>query len=126
MPNNSPGEGVPPSQVKLLYTSEFKRSLRRLAKKYRRIRSDLQPVLDRLLAHETPGDRVPGTGAVVYKVRVRNSDAQRGTSGGYRMIYYLKTADTVVLLTLYSKSEQGDISPAQIRQILQGFESQSR
>lgn len=123
MSNSGVDEDRPPSSITLLYTSEFKRSLRRLAKKYRRIRADLQPVLDRLLAHETPGDRIPGTDAVVYKVRMRNSDAQRGTSGGYRIIYYLETDITVILLTLYSKNEQGDISPAQVRKILQDFKN---
>ncbi|GAB5536329.1 MAG: hypothetical protein Rubg2KO_25780 [Rubricoccaceae bacterium] len=58
------------------------------------------------------------TGHVVYKVRLANSDARRGKSGGYRMIYYARTAERVVLVTIYSKSDQGDISAAAIRQII--------
>lgn len=64
------------------YAPEFKRNLRRLAKKYRRIRSDLQALLEDLKAAERPGDLIPHTGHGVYKVRVRNSDSRKGKSGG--------------------------------------------
>lgn len=63
------------------FTPEFKRNVRQLAKKYRRIRLDIQPIIDALVAGELPGDHVQGVGFPVYKVRVRNSDAQRGKSG---------------------------------------------
>jgi hypothetical protein len=39
------------------------------------------------------------------------------------MIYYLKT---VLLITIYSKTEQGDVSAEQIRRIIAASESQSR
>jgi mRNA-degrading endonuclease RelE of RelBE toxin-antitoxin system len=55
---------------------------------------------------------------VVYKVRVRNRDARRGTRGGYRVIYYVRKRDHVVLLTIYSKADQGDIDPASIARII--------
>ncbi len=35
------------------------------------------------------------------------------------MIYYLKTREVVILVTIYSKTEQGDISAAEIRKIIQ-------
>ncbi len=50
--------------------------------------NDLNPVLIQLEAGETPGDRIQGLGSYrVYKARIRNSDAQRGKSGGYRVVY---------------------------------------
>ena len=73
--------------VRLLFSTAFKRQLRDLARRYRNIRSDLLPVLDQLLAGQTPGDQVPGTGYAIYKVRLSNRDAKRGKSGGYRVIY---------------------------------------
>ena len=105
------------------FTPEFKRNLRQLAKKYRRIRSDIQPIIDTLLSGELPGDRLQGVGFDVYKVRVRNSDVQRGKSGGYRIIYYLPTETSIVLITLYSKMEQQDIEVREIRIILQELAS---
>jgi len=100
------------------FTPEFKRNLRQLAKKYRQIRSDIQPVIDALIVGSLPGDRIQGVGYPIYKVRVRNSGSQRGKSGGYRIIYFLPTDTAVILVTLYSKSEQQDIAPDEIRAIL--------
>lgn len=50
-----PSEPTEPVQVE--YTPEFKRNLRALAKKYRHIRSDVQPVIDQLRAGEIIGDQ---------------------------------------------------------------------
>ncbi len=101
------------------FTPEFKRNLRLLARKYRHIRSDVEPLLTKLQTGETPGDQVPGTGHLIFKVRVKNSDLQRGKSGGYRVIYYLVTEERIILVTMYSKTEQSDISVKQIRQIIE-------
>ena len=105
--------------MELRYTLAFKRQLKRLARKYRRIRTDINPILDEIAAGHMPGDQVMGIGATVYKVRAPNSDAKSGTRGGYRMIYYLQTVDDITLLTIYSKSEQSDISTHDLRRILQ-------
>lgn len=52
------------------------------------------------------------------KMRVRNSDIQKGKRSGYRLIYYLKTHTNIILVTIYSKLDQADISPEQIRRVL--------
>ncbi len=112
----------PPARVKVAvsFTSDFKRNVRQLAKKYRRIKSDLQPVIESLENGETPGDQVPRIGEerVIFKVRVRNSDSAKGKSGGYRMIYWLESSRTLVLITIYSKAEQGDVAANYIRRII--------
>jgi len=54
----------------------------------------------------------------VYKVRLPNPSAQRGKSGGFRVIYYVKLADAVMLVTIYSKTEQTDISADELRRLL--------
>ena len=100
------------------YAEAFKRQLKRLARKYRRIRTDLQPLINQLQIGETPGDQIQGVGYTVYKVRVRNTDAQRGTSGGYRVIYYIAERDDILLVTVYSKTEQDDIDAGEIIRII--------
>lgn len=112
----------PASPVEIRFTPEFKRNLRALSKRYRHIRADIQPILEQLQAGNFIGDQIPRTGHTLYKARIRNRDAQRGQSGGYRMIYYLQTSRSVVLITLYSKSEQSDISTTEVRRIIREFE----
>lgn len=106
------------SPVNVRFTPEFKRNLHALAKKYRHIRSDVEPIIAQLQAGALPGDQVPGVGASIFKVRVRNRDAARGKRGGYRLLYYLQTPAEIILVTIYSKSEQSDISAEEIRRIL--------
>ena len=105
-----------PIQVGLAPT--FQKDVKRLRKKYPHIREDLQPLIDQLLNGETPGDQIQATGYTVYKVRVPNRDAQRGKSGGYRVIYYIRTPVQVILLTIYSKSEQSDTDAENIQSII--------
>lgn len=116
-------EDLNASGVQVEFTSEFKRNLRQLAKKYRRIKTDIQPVLDSLAKGETPGDQVPHLGEswTIFKVRARNSDSGRGKSGGYRIVYWIRSDAPVVLITVYSKSEQGDVRPAEIRRAIVEF-----
>ena len=49
---------------------------------------------------------------------MKNSDNQKGKSAGYRVIYYIKTADEVRLLAMYAKSDQETISADKLREIL--------
>ncbi len=107
----------------LQYADAFKRQLKRLSRKYRRIRSDITPILEQLNTGGYPGDQIPGVGYTLYKVRAPNRDAKRGTRGGYRIIYYLRTEDDVLLVAIYSKTEQSDISADKIQKILHEEES---
>lgn len=107
--------------IEVRFTPEFKRSLRALAKKYRHLRSDIQPLIDRLQAGDVLGDQVPGTRHTIFKARIQNSDLQKGKRSGYRLIYNLNTPTSIVLVTIYSKLDQGDISAEQIQRILKEF-----
>ena len=109
-----------PSVVQIDLTPEFKRNLHNLAKRYRNIRSDLQPVTQALENGNFEGDRIAGMGEgyVVLKVRVRNRDIQKGKSAGYRLIYQVESPTAVLLLTIYAKSDQEDIVADEIREIL--------
>ena len=107
----------PPVEIK--FSDEFKASLRKLAKRYRSIRKDIQPVLEDLQQGKFQGDRIANIGHTVFKQRVKNSDNQKGKSAGYRVIYYIRTTDTVVLITIYSKSEQTDISESEVKRIIE-------
>ena len=103
----------------------FSRNLRDLAKKYRNIRNDIKPVVEQLEQGDLPGDQIPGVGYAVFKLRVRSSDIQKGKSGGYRLIYYVKTSTGIILLTIYAKSEQVDIAAKDIQNIVAEYEQKA-
>ena len=50
------------------------------------------------------------------------SNIQKVKSAGYRLIYQVESPTSVLLLTIYSKSDQEDISPNEIRSILAEFD----
>ena len=65
-----------------------------------------------LMLRPDAGDLIPGGGGL-RKVRWRLPGG--GKSGGLRIIYYLDMPDTVYLLAVYSKSEQADLTPDQLK-----------
>lgn len=111
-----------PPAIQIALTPRFQRDLRNLAKRYRSIRSDLQPLIEQLQAGEIPGDRITGTKYQVFKVRLKNSDVKKGKSGGYRVIYYVKMSDSIILATIYSKSDRSDVSNDVIESAISQYE----
>ncbi len=108
--------------IDIKFTEQFKRNIRQLAKKYRHIKSDIQPIIQQLQLGKFIGVRIPKTGEIIYKVRLKNSDIQKGKSGGYRLIYHVRGSTIIIMMTIYTKSEQEDISPKRIQEILREFD----
>lgn len=106
------------------YTAEFKQNVKRLNRRYRSIRDDLQELLEQLKQGSTPGDKIQGIAYTVYKVRVKNSDIIKEKSGGYRVIYYVQSDTGITLLAMYSKSDQTNISTDTLRRILGNHSAQ--
>jgi mRNA-degrading endonuclease RelE of RelBE toxin-antitoxin system len=106
----------------VVYADSFFKAAARLQKRYPHIEEDAEKLADRLEAGELPGDRIQGLPYRVYKARIRNSDARRGKSGGYRMIYYLETGDKRIIIFIYSKTDQSDIPVETIRRFITEYE----
>jgi mRNA-degrading endonuclease RelE of RelBE toxin-antitoxin system len=100
----------------------FRKRLKDLRKKYPHIYTDLQMLVRQLEQGENLGDQIQGIGYPVYKIRLKNSSLAKGKSGGYRVIYYLKT-HFIVLLTIYAKTHQVDITADEIKRLIKGYES---
>jgi mRNA-degrading endonuclease RelE of RelBE toxin-antitoxin system len=66
--------------------------------------------------------QIPGTGYTVFKVRVRNSDIQKGKSAGYRLIYQLESPTSVLLLLIYSKLDQIDVAVQENQSVIAEFQ----
>lgn len=109
--------------VQLGFAPRFLKDLKRLRKKYPHIQNDLITLTTQLENGETPGDQVQGVGYPVYKVRLKSSDMTKGKSGGYRVLYYVKTVEFLVLATIYAKTEQVDISADEIKSIITEYQA---
>ncbi|HEY9804336.1 MAG TPA: type II toxin-antitoxin system mRNA interferase toxin, RelE/StbE family [Leptolyngbyaceae cyanobacterium] len=96
------------------FTSAFKRRLKTLNKRYRQIQTDIQPIINQLQVGNFIGDQISGIYLTVFKVRAKNSDIPTGKSGGYRVIYQVVTPELVLLLLIYAKSDQADVSLEEI------------
>lgn len=104
--------------------AEFKRNLHDLSKRFRNIRSDVQVIIEQLQEGNILGDRIGDIGEeyVVYKLRVRNSNIKKGKNAGYRLIYQVESPTSILLLTIYSKSDQEDIFANEIQDIIVDFD----
>lgn len=96
------------------FTKTFQRRFKALAKRYHKIQQDIQPIIETLQAGEIIGNKIAGTDFIVYKVRARNSNVPVGKSGGYRIIYQLVSPECTLLLLIYAKSDQEDVTSEEI------------
>jgi mRNA-degrading endonuclease RelE of RelBE toxin-antitoxin system len=111
-----------PVSIKVDATVKFQKKIKILENKYRNIKDDVRPIVESLAIGELPGDRITDLNLEIYKVRIKNSNNHKGKSGGYRLIYYVKTINQVILVTIYTKSEQKDIEKNEIDAIIAEFE----
>lgn len=99
----------------------FEKDLFKLARKYPKVLDNVADLFERLEGGSIEGDPVPRlnlNGDKVFKTRLENPDANKGKSGGFRVIWYLVTSKGYIYpLTIYSKSDQEDISSTEIRKL---------
>lgn len=89
--------------IRVVYTSDFRRDLKQIAKKHKQILEDIAGLIDQLEGNPTMGTDL---GQHVYKIRLAISGTNKGKSGGARVITYVYlTSDTVYLSEIYLKSE---------------------
>jgi mRNA-degrading endonuclease RelE of RelBE toxin-antitoxin system len=104
--------------VEVVPSPWFSKRIKTLRKRYPHIAQDTRPLIEQLQRGETPGEQIQAKDYTVYKARVSNRDAQRGKSGGYRVVYYIQTRIRITLLTIYSKTDQNDIRLEDIEAII--------
>ena len=94
----------------------FSRELKRLAKKYPSIKSDLSELIKSLVIDPFQGDNL---GKDCYKVRMKITSKGKGKSGGSRVITCVKIVNRDIrLLSIYDKSDQISISDSFLIQLL--------
>ncbi|MDH5400268.1 MAG: type II toxin-antitoxin system RelE/ParE family toxin [Cyclobacteriaceae bacterium] len=100
----------------VVYTDNFKREFKKLAKKYHSIRSDLECLLDTLEENPVQGIAI---GMDCYKIRMAIASKGKGKSGGARVITHLYVdGNLVYLLSIYDKSDRETITNKEIETLL--------
>lgn len=105
----------------VVLTPDFKKELKRIAKKHKQILKDLIVLIDHLMENPTMGTDL---GQNVYKIRLAISGTNKGKSGGARVITYVYIeGSTIYLSEIYLKSEYEtvDINAVMERLHKEGF-----
>jgi mRNA-degrading endonuclease RelE of RelBE toxin-antitoxin system len=93
----------------------FEKDVKKLKKKFPKIKSDLVNFVNQLLLNPKMGIDL---GENIFKVRIPNSSIPTGKSGGFRIITYYKKDSILYLVTIYSKTEQDNILTDKLKKII--------
>lgn len=62
----------------------------------------------------------------IYKARLRNTSARRGSRGGFRVVYRIMEDGTIILLLLiWSKSDSSDLPDSEIHRVASKYSQYS-
>lgn len=112
--------------VQIIITDRFKREAKKLVKKYRSLKIELQELVSKLEVNPTEGIQITEN---TYKIRLAVKSKGKGKSGGMRIITYVyelnKAVDLidVYLLSIYDKSDYSNISDKVLRDLISGIET---
>jgi hypothetical protein len=106
--------------VNIFYSIDFKKSVKKLSKRYKNIKKDLQEFVSSLEYIPRQGTELLSD---VYKVRLKNSD-NKGKSSGYRVITYLITKDEILLVDIYTKNDTDNITDKEINIMIKEYKKE--
>ncbi len=101
---------------KIETTPRFEKDVKKLHKRFPKIKEDLMQLITELKTNPTMGTHL---GENIYKIRLQNSSVSSGKSGGFRVISYYFVADVLYLVTMYSKSDRETILDKELKKIIQ-------
>jgi mRNA-degrading endonuclease RelE of RelBE toxin-antitoxin system len=97
-------------------TPNFEREAKRLIKKYKSLKNEINALIDSL--EETPKQGVH-LGNDIYKIRLAVKSKGKGKRGGARVMTKVKIAGRIVyMFSIYSKGEKDDISDNEIQDLM--------
>ena len=100
-------------------TDNFKKEAKRLAKKYKSLKTDITELVTELENNPTKG--IP-LGNDIYKIRLAIKSKGKGKSGGARVMSFVKIKETEVLLfSIYNKGEKDTISDKEISELIKNL-----
>ncbi len=94
---------------------QFEKDVKRLKKRFPKIKNDLTTLVNELYENPTIGTCL---GDNIYKIRVANSSVPTGKSGGFRVITYYVEDEVLYLVNMYSKSSKENILKEKLKEII--------
>jgi len=105
---------LPQNEYDFVIPGPFREQLDDYAQKYRHLPKDFKNFLQEF--DHRLGRTIPQCGGA-QKIRMRSSDKQKGKSGSFRIIYFLKRLNRVIFLDVYDKDVQADLTTEQKKRI---------
>lgn len=103
----------------IIFTKEFEKEIKRLSKKHSSLNKDFALLLSSLENNPIQGIAI---GNQCYKIRLSIKSKSTGKSGEARVITCVKIVmKTVILLSIYDKSEKTTISDKEINERLKKY-----
>lgn len=99
----------------IIYSPIFIKKAKHLKKKHLSLISDLTKLESALIINPKTGTDL-GNG--IFKIRLAVKSKGKGKSGGYRVITYLQTENEIVMIYIYDKSEEANITKQDIQKII--------
>lgn len=97
---------------KVVYTDNFAREARQLAKKHRSLKNDLEHLIQSLEQDPAQGRSL---GKSCYKIRMAISSKGKGKSGGARVVTHVYVSGHLVyLLSIFDKSDKDTLSDKEL------------
>ena len=94
----------------------FKKELKKLAKKYHSLKTDLAALFETLAINPEQGVSL---GNNCYKIRLAIASKNKGKSSGARLITnFVITDETVYLLSIYDKSDKENLTDKELDELL--------
>ena len=94
----------------------YKKAVKKLSKSYRNIELDVKKFLQSINTKNDLGIELKSN---IFKVRIKNSDKNKGKSAGYRLISYLAIVENELhLLYIYDKSSLVNITEKEIDELV--------
>lgn len=95
----------------------FRKELKKLAKKYHSLKTDLAGLFALLEENPTQGTSL---GRNCYKIRLSIASKGKGKSGGARIITNIVIADeTVYLLSIYDKADKENLTDKELNELIE-------
>ena len=94
----------------------YKKAVKKLSKNYRNVELDVKSFLESINTKNDLGIELKSN---VFKIRIKNSNKNKGKSAGYRLISYLAIVENELhLLYIYDKSSLVNITENELDKLI--------